>query len=206
LSLLSCDRQSPLVLSPISCAEKLTSQLRPLAQERDVRFQGKVSDKTALCRGDLKAQEGRSLPWVDWSNYFATGDDGSTSFFYPRNVRGVGGALVDLEYERAELIEFNLFDNSGTFEEYVKGRGTEPGPVLKTWPQMRLPESDPHFADVGGGAPQQLCKGELIRFRTLNGICNDLTNPLMCLAAMWSSNPHSRICTSTPPGTTAIAP
>ena len=44
---------------------------------------------------------------------------------------------------------------------------------------MRLPESDPHYAEVGGAAERQLCKGELIRFRTLNGICNDLTNPLM---------------------------
>jgi len=101
LSLLSCERKSPLVLSPVSCAEKAAGQIRPLASERDARFQGKVSEKTALCRGDVKAQERRSLPWVDWRNYFAAGDESSKSFFYPRDVRGVGGALVDLEYERA---------------------------------------------------------------------------------------------------------
>jgi hypothetical protein len=116
LSLSACERKSSLVLSPISCAEEAAGQLRPLATERDARFQGKVRDATALCRGGLKAEEGRSLPWVDWRNYFATGDESSKSLLFPRNVRGVGGALVDLEYERAELIEFNLFDNSGTFE------------------------------------------------------------------------------------------
>jgi Animal haem peroxidase len=179
LSLSACERKSSLVLSPLSCAEEAAGQLRPLATERDARFQGKVRDATALCRGGLKAEEGRSLPWVDWRNYFATGDESSKSFFFPRNVRGVGGALVDLEYERAELIEFNLFDNSGTFDEYMNGRGQTPGPALTTWPQMRLPPNDAHYADVGGAAEQQLCKGELIRFRTLSGICNDLTNPLM---------------------------
>jgi Animal haem peroxidase len=179
LSLVSCDRKSELVLSPLSCAEKATDQIRPLAETRDARFQGKVTEKTALCRGDLKAAERRSLPWVDWRNYFAAGDETSKSALYPRNFRGVGGALVDLEYERAELIEFNLFDNSGTFEQYLNGRGNEAGPVLRTWPEMRLPENDPNYAAVGGAAAQQLCKGDLIRFRTLNGECNDLTNPLM---------------------------
>jgi len=179
LFLLSCERKSSLVLSPLSCAEKAAGQLRPLATEREARFQGKVSEETALCRGGTKAQEGRALPWVDWRNYFATGDESSTSFLYPRNVRGVGGALVDLEFERAELIEFNLFDNSGTFEAYVKGSGGKAGPTLETWPQMRLPANDPHFAEVGGAAEQQVCKGELIRFRTLSGICNDINNPLM---------------------------
>ena len=64
LSLQSCERKSSLVLSPLSCAEKLTSGIRPLASERDARFQGKVTEVTALCRGDVKAQQGRSVPWV----------------------------------------------------------------------------------------------------------------------------------------------
>jgi hypothetical protein len=179
LTLLSCNRKSDLVLSPLSCAEKALAGIRPLADARDARFQGKVSVDAALCRGDVKAAERRSLPWVDWRNYFGAGDEASESVLFPRNFRGVGGALVDLEYERAELIKFNLFDNSGTFEQYLNGRGSEAGPVLRTWPQMRLPETDPNYAKVGGAADQQLCKGDLIRFRTLNGECNDLTNPLM---------------------------
>src|SRR5207244_1918906 len=30
-----------------------------------------------------------------------------------------------------------------------------------------------------GGAGEQICKGDLIRFRTVNGICNDVRNPAM---------------------------
>ncbi len=174
----SCNRDSDLVLSPLSCAEKATDRLRLIAATRDARFQGKVTEETALCRGGELAAARRSLPWVDWANYFATRDQTSKSWFPTQNFRGVGGALVDLEYERAELIKFNLFDNSGTFEQYQRETAGKEVATHKPWPQMRLPESDPHFAAVGG-AGEQLCKGALIRARTLDGICNDLTNPLM---------------------------
>lgn len=30
-----------------------------------------------------------------------------------------------------------------------------------------------------GGANEQICQGDLIRARTLTGICNDIRNPLM---------------------------
>ncbi len=43
---------------------------------------------------------------------------------------------------------------------------------------MRLPTGHPQYAAVGGDGAQ-LCRGELIRARTLTGICNDLKNPLM---------------------------
>ena len=43
---------------------------------------------------------------------------------------------------------------------------------------MRLPASSPDYLVVGGDG-QQLCKGDLIRARTLTGICNDIRNPLM---------------------------
>ena len=35
-----------------------------------------------------------------------------------------------------------------------------------------------NYVAVGGDGPQ-LCKGDLIRGRTLTGICNDIKNPLM---------------------------
>jgi len=94
------------------------------------------------------------------------------------NERGIRGALLDLEYQRIELIKFNLFDNSGTYEEYVKGRGNDDGSALKSWDPMRLPKDHPSYTAVGGEGPQ-LCRGELIRFRNLTGICNDIKNPLM---------------------------
>src|SRR5690606_15478420 len=49
---------------------------------------------------------------------------------------------------------------------------------LKVWPQMRLDERDPSFAAIGG-AGEQVCSGDLIRFRTISGICNDIFNPRM---------------------------
>ena len=132
-----------------------------------------------------------AAPWVDWQNYWATGDARSKG--RPGSAQdhlGLLGALRDLEYQRIELIRFNLFDNNGTYRQYIMGRDGQPGFSLKEWPEMRLPPSSPHYQDVGGDGPQ-LCQGDLIRFRTLTGICNDLRNPAMgpatnCLAA-WSS-------------------
>lgn len=43
---------------------------------------------------------------------------------------------------------------------------------------MRLGADNPAYAAVGGDGPQT-CAGELIRFRTLTGICNNLFNPAM---------------------------
>ena len=75
-------------------------------------------------------------------------------------------------------IKFNLFDNTGTYQDFITGRGDTNGPALKTWPAMRLPASDPHYQAVGGDGTQ-VCKGELVRGRNLTGICNDVKNPLM---------------------------
>src|SRR5207302_415333 len=116
----------------------------PIATVRDQRFQGKVQESTARCRGGETALRFRATPWIDWTNYHGTGDTASLAM-PTQNLRGVGGALIDLEYQRIELIKFNLFDNSGTFESYVTGRQTTEGPALKTWPQMRLPATDPNY-------------------------------------------------------------
>jgi hypothetical protein len=156
-----------------ACIEELGSGIRPIAKVRDQRFQGKVLENTARCRGGETTVKFMPVPWVDWSNYFGTRDKPS-----PEARRGVGGALIDLEYQRQELIAFNLHDNSGTYEWYLNGAGGTEGPALKQWAEMRLPPTHPTFSDVGG-AGAQVCKGELIRGRTLTGICNDIRNPLM---------------------------
>ena len=138
-----------------------------------------------MCRGGEHAVKYRDEPWLDWPNYWATGDAStqtpgvllSKGHLSP-NGRGVDGALLDLEYERIELIKFNLFDNSGTFETYIKGQNGVGGPAVKTWREMRLPASHPDYYAVGGGG-EQLCSGRLVRHRTLTGICNDIRNPLM---------------------------
>ena len=169
-----------------SCVAYGLGGFREVAAERSKRFLGKVTDEdTARCRGGEKAVRWQRTPWVDWQKYWAAaGNDsrarGLTSklgFFSP-NQRGIDGALLDLEYQRIELIKFNLFDNAGTFEQYIRGRSGTPGRSLKTWPQMRLPKDHPFYASIGGDGRQK-CMGELIRFRNLTGICNDIMNPLM---------------------------
>ena len=169
----------------MSCAKVIFGGFRPVADERSERFQGKVQEDTARCRGGEKAVAARSHPWIDSQNYWAAGDRTSrapesalpTRHLNP-NARGVDGALIDLEYQRIELIKFNLFDNSGTYKDYVLGRSGADGPALKIWDEMRLPKEHPQYQSVGGDG-EQLCLGELIRFRNLTGICNDLKNPLM---------------------------
>ena len=166
----------------LSCAELAKGGLRDLADDRTERFQGKVAEETAKCRGGDGALAVRETPWVDWADYWGAGDLSSQSDFneadshlFNRNIRGVDGALLDLEYQRMELIKFNLFDNR-TFEEYA----ADGGQVRKVWEAMRLSPDDLHIAEVEVGEDgSQTCQGEAIRFRTLTGICNDIRNPAM---------------------------
>jgi len=143
-----------------------------------------VQKTTAACRGSDRAVKFRSTPWVDWANYWATGDSSSKSRslfnvgHLGPNGRGIDGALLDLEYQRIELIKFNLLDNSGTYRDYVNGDHGQSGRTLKVWPEMRLPEKHAYYDQVGGAGPQ-LCTGQLIRFRNLTGVCNDIRNPAM---------------------------
>jgi len=167
-----------------ACKKMVKSGFRRIPDDRAKRFLGKVQEDTAQCRGGEKTVKYRDTPWLDWANYYATGDASSkspgvikdTGHLSP-NGRGIDGALLDLEYERIELIKFNLFENN-TYEEYIKGKDGVEGPALKVWKEMRLPKGHPNYKDVGGDGIQ-LCKGELIRHRTVTGICNDIRNPLM---------------------------
>ena len=78
----------------------------------------------------------------------------------------------------SELIKFNLFDNNGTYQDYVPGSKGVPGPAVKNWDaDAAAGQRRPAYAAVGGDG-EQLCKGELIRYRNVDGICNDIKNPL----------------------------
>lgn len=115
--------------------------LRPIAEQQSERFLGKVTEDTANCRGGHKALDRRGAVWVDWTNYWGAGDISSKTEglgaitelgkHLTPNERGIDGAIIDSEYQRMELIRFNLYDNK-TFESYVKGDGKTPGPILKT--------------------------------------------------------------------------
>jgi hypothetical protein len=165
-----------------ACAKSVLEGFRKIADTRDMRFEGKVSEATDICRGGQKTLQFRLTPWVDWSQYWGTGDTSSLpkGFLSTKGpaFRGVTGALLDLEYQRIELIKFNLFDNNATYKTYVTGQGGTGGPAVKIWPEMRLPKTNPNYQAVGGDGAQ-LCKADLIRGRTLTGICNDIRNPLM---------------------------
>ncbi|HEX4136975.1 MAG TPA: peroxidase family protein [Bryobacteraceae bacterium] len=165
-----------------ACAQMVLQGFLKIPEIRSQRFLGKVDETTMLCRGGEKSLQFRLTPWVDWSQYWGTGDMSSlpTGYLSKKGpaFRGVTGALLDLEYQRVELIKFNLFDNAGTWRSYVSGVNGVGGPAIKTWPEMRLPKDHPDYQAVGGDG-DQICKGDLIRARTLTGICNDLRNPLM---------------------------
>jgi hypothetical protein len=158
-----------------------------LADTRTQRFDGKVDEAHARCRGGEAAVRQMKTPWVDWSNYWATADADSKAkqlgvgpFPLNRNKRGINGALIDLEFQRMELIKFNLFDNS-TFKTYLTGDGSgRDGATVKVWKEMRLLPDHPGFRDLEIDADgSQRCNGQLIRFRTVSGICNDVRNPAM---------------------------
>ncbi len=164
-----------------ACAQMLLQGVRKIPDDRARRFLGKVTNAEALCGGERNLQF-RLTPWVDWSQYWGTGDVTSlpTGYLTKKGpaFRGVTGALLDLEYQRVALIKFNLFDNAGTWPGYVSGQNGVGGPALKVWPELRLPKDNSSYGAVGGDG-KQVCTGDLIRARTLSGICNDILNPLM---------------------------
>ena len=184
------------------CLKLIKSGVRPIADARTERFEGKVGVPAADCRGGAKALAQRGVPWVDWSNYWAAGDassktDKTDSVVVPpllrhltdRNTRGIDGVLMDIEYQRMELIKFNLFDNA-TYEHYVKGAKVdgkqEDGSLLRRWKEMRLAANSPSIGEVQTDARSgdQTCKPSAVRFRTLTGICNDINNPAMGSSGM----------------------
>ena|SRR5271165_2454226 len=87
-----------------ACAEMAFTGFGPIADARQQRLQGKVTELSALCRGGQNAVNFRMTPWVDFTNYWGTGDltslpKGYLSTSAPQ-FRGVSGALLDLEYQR----------------------------------------------------------------------------------------------------------
>ena len=190
--LISCNlfsnNQKELDKADHACIRVSAHGLPPLADNQTERFLGKVTEDVANCRGGQKAMDNRDSVWLDWSNYWGAGDASSKADGHKAitelgkhlkpNGRGVDGVLLDLEYQRMELIKFNLFDNS-TYELYVKGENGKSGALIKQWDAMQLPETHADFQQVTSITGSQLCKGELIRHRTLTGICNDIYNPAM---------------------------
>jgi len=72
-----------------ACVAAVLSGIRPIAATRDLRFEGKVSQANALCRGGEKSLQFRLTPWVDWQSYWGTGDMSSlpTGFLSTKGAR-----------------------------------------------------------------------------------------------------------------------
>src|SRR5262249_47590205 len=94
-----------------ACADVVAGGFRKVANTQTERFLGKVDEARARCRGGLRAVAHQVTPWVDWANYWGTGDASSksdrfrpNSHIFNRAKRGVDGALLELEYQRMELI------------------------------------------------------------------------------------------------------
>jgi len=81
-----------------ACLRAAWAGIRSIAEDRAHRFLGKVGEDRARCRGGARAVARRPGPWVDWPNYWATGDAGSraarwgdrTRFLRP-DARGLDG-------------------------------------------------------------------------------------------------------------------
>src|ERR1035441_916290 len=70
-----------------ACAAMITEILQPVPKDRADRFEAKVAEATARCRGGKRAVQGMLMPWVDWGNYYGTGDASSKA---PGVVTSVG--------------------------------------------------------------------------------------------------------------------
>src|SRR5581483_9469022 len=57
-----------------ACKQMVLGGLLKIPETRDLRFLGKVQEATAICRGGERALQFRMTPWVDWSQYWGTGD------------------------------------------------------------------------------------------------------------------------------------
>ena len=130
-----------------------------------------------------KRWPGSASPGWNWSNYRGAGDAGSkfpgilwSGGLGSPTSRGVHGALMDLEYERMELIKFNLFDNCGTYR--VRGGARRRGRAVAQGVASDAPASRTTPTTRRWAATASSCAGgELIRWRTATGICNDMRNP-----------------------------
>lgn len=211
LCLILAGCSNPQVDTDCDTIGELTSAAKQLTSNHNSqldRYLGQPLDANhAVCRG---ADPQNTTPWTSWGKYFATGD--ASSGYHARlkfagvsddysehgldllirenlaslptaDFRGLTGALLDLEVQRMELINLNLYGNY-TFEQYIKGNGITKGRNLKKWPQMQLSNKELSKYQKGteiavNSKDEQHCLLPLLNHRTTNGVCNDVYNPKM---------------------------
>lgn len=157
------------------------------------RFQGKLPKALLQSYGKEAALRLADTPWVDWQSL--SGTDGKSSpnrllqTFKQRvadydglfsglvkgaasniaekdaAVRGEIGmliALLSLEQQRVDLLKCNMWDTNGAADTYKAGDSQNRD---QKWATLQSANAN--------------CSGDRKRFRTMEGMCNDLDNPLM---------------------------
>lgn len=107
----SCTNHDPAAIvaekdSLRACADLAAGGLRKIADTRDQRFLGKVQEATALCRGGQKAVQFRPFPWLDWSNYWGTGDE-TRSVLSSSSRRTISGPQAVASMARSSISNMN---------------------------------------------------------------------------------------------------
>lgn len=173
------------------------ADVKPLCEGR---FQGKLpswlmakygTDKEAALRAsktpwadwaNLKGVDGREIPSAMMSSLKDRADDYDGLFAgVIRNVVGkmeqtsgkinsefgmlVG--LLALEVQRADLLRCNMWDTNGTIDSHPLANSNNPKGIGADQRWASLQEQNIN------------CEGNNLRFRTLDGTCNDPVNPLM---------------------------
>jgi Animal haem peroxidase len=157
------------------------------------RFLGKLPGPILQSYGTPAAKRLAETPWVDWQGLL--GSDGTSSpnkllATLSTRVENYNGlfsgmiknitqraasadasaraeigmliALLSLEQQRVDLLRCNIWDTNGTIDTY------KPGDVKnhdQRWASLQDPSAN--------------CTGDRARFRTMDGKCNSLENPLM---------------------------
>ena len=168
-----------------SCVAYAVGGFRDVATDRSSRFLGKVSEDTARCRGGEAAVAWRKTPWLDWPLYWSAGGAESrvsgwlSSSAFSAPTAAASTARCSISNTSASSCSSSICSTTAApMKITFATENSHAEKLAKTWPQFRLPQDNPAYAAVGGDGAQK-CTGELIRFRTLTGICNDILNPLM---------------------------
>ena len=169
-----------------ACASMAGAGLRPVAAEREERFLGKVQEDTARCRGGERAVARRDVPWLDWAELLGdrrsrARSRGSATLGHlerqrPRHRRRAARPRVPAH--RADQVQPVRQQRHLSATTCAGADGVD-GPALKVVAADAAAARTIRTTRRSAATAQQLCRGELIRCRTLTGICNDISNPLM---------------------------
>lgn len=157
------------------------------------RFIGKLPGPVMQAYGSKSAKIIADTPWVDWQALLGSNGTSSPNKLMAElakrgqdynglfsgvvknisqklanadaNARAEVGmliALLSLEQQRVDLLKCNIWDTNGTIDTYTPGSAKNHD---QKWASLQDPSAN--------------CTGDHARFRTMDGKCNNLDNPLM---------------------------